>query len=115
MALLIGSVNFRERQLPVSASLFAGGGDTYMTETSVARAQDAQGTPTQSHTPPSILICEENSKLHDSHLGRGRRGGGGQRASPAIPAVAFEDCGGDSTRGDGGTRAWPEQVWGLEV
>ena len=26
---------------------------------SYARAEDAQGTPTQSHTPPSILVYEE--------------------------------------------------------
>ena len=27
------------------------------------RAEDAQGTPTQSHLSPSILVCEENPSI----------------------------------------------------
>ena len=30
-----------------------------------ARAEDAQGTPTQSHISPSILVYEENSYMQD--------------------------------------------------
>ena len=29
------------------------------------RADDAQGTPTQSHTSPSILVCEDNKEVTD--------------------------------------------------
>ena len=36
------------------------------------RAEDAQGTPTQSHVPPSILVYEEDRPSVDDWL-RGRR------------------------------------------
>jgi len=34
-----------------------------------ARAEDAQGTPTQSHTSPSILVYEEKTIRHFLHSG----------------------------------------------
>jgi len=52
------------RQPPPTANLqgIAMGGDRLRVGRGTTRADDAQGTPTQSHTSPSILVYEEKKR-----------------------------------------------------
>ena len=80
-----------------------------------ARAEDAQGTPTQSHISPSILLYEDNTKVGAALLvqqmragtvqlrgggGQGEEGGGGQGEDVAMvdsEAMVDDRCSEDAS------------------